>query len=81
MLRNDESPDDIVKVGPWIAHAHIAGKTDRTAPGVAGDDFRPWLAALARIGYTEALSLECKLGPDPRAEAKASIAFLRGQLR
>ena len=81
MLRNDESPDDIAKVGPWIAHAHIAEKTERTAPGVAGDDFRPWLAALARIGYTGALSLECKLGPDPRAEAEASIAFLRGQLR
>ncbi|MFA6285886.1 MAG: sugar phosphate isomerase/epimerase family protein [Opitutaceae bacterium] len=77
MLRNDESPDDIVKVGPWIAHAHIAEKADRTAPGVAGDDFRPWFAALKRAGYAGALSLECKFGPDPRKEGEASVAFLR----
>ena len=80
ILRNDESPDDIVKAGPWIAHAHIAEKAERTAPGVKGDDFRPFLSALKRAGYTGALSLECRFGPDPRAEAGASLAFLRTQL-
>ncbi len=80
MLRNDESPDDIVKVGPWIAHAHVAEKADRTAPGVAGDDFRPFLAALKRAGYAGALSLECKLGSDVPAETTAALAFLRAQL-
>ncbi|MFA6961656.1 MAG: sugar phosphate isomerase/epimerase family protein [Opitutaceae bacterium] len=80
MACNDESPDDIVKVGPWIAHAHIAEKADRTAPGVAGDDFRPWMAALKRAGYTGNLSLECKLAPDPRKLAERSIAFLQTQL-
>lgn len=79
MLRNDESPDDIVKVGPWIAHAHIAENADRTAPGVAGDDFRPFLAALKRAGYTGSLSLECKFGPDVRGEAAAALACLREQ--
>ena len=77
MLRNGESPDDIVKVGPWIAHAHIAEKAERTAPGVKGDDFHPWLAALKRTGYTGALSLECSLDPDPRIVAETSIAYMR----
>lgn len=80
MLRNDESPEDIVKVGPFIAHAHIAEKANRTAPGVAGDDFRPFLAAFERAGYTGALSLECKFGPDPLGEAGRSLAYLREQL-
>ncbi|MDF3058261.1 MAG: xylose isomerase [Rariglobus sp.] len=79
MLRNDESADDILKVGPWIAHAHIAEKAGRTAPGVKGDDFRPFLAALRHTGYTGALSLECQFGPDPRQEGEASVAFLRTQ--
>lgn len=79
MLRNNESPDDLVKVGPWLAHAHIAEKAERTAPGVKGDDFRPFLAALRRARYSGALSLECKFGLDPRTEAESAFAFLRGQ--
>lgn len=59
MLRNDESPDDIVKAAPWIAHAHLAEKEARTEPGARGDDFRPFLRALRRGGYEGALTLEC----------------------
>jgi sugar phosphate isomerase/epimerase len=58
MLRNGESPDDIVKVGPLIRHAHLAEKQDRGAPGVNGEDFRPFLRALRRTGYNERLTLE-----------------------
>ena len=79
MLRNDESPDDIVKVGPWVRHAHIAEKAERTAPGVKGDDFQPFLRALKRIGYDEKLAIECnwgQLGP----EVGPASAALRGQL-
>ena len=32
MLRNGESPDDILKVGPLIRHAHLAENKDRAAP-------------------------------------------------
>lgn len=80
MLRNDESPEDLVKVGPFIAHAHIAEKANRTAPGVAGDDFHPFLTALNRAGYTGALSIECKFGENPLDEAVRSFAYLREQL-
>ena len=58
MLRNGESPDDILKVGPLIRHAHLAENKDRAAPGIHGEDFRPFLRALHRVGYNDHLALE-----------------------
>jgi sugar phosphate isomerase/epimerase len=58
MLRNGESPDDIVKVGPLIRHAHLAENRDRAAPGVNREDFRPFLRALRRAGYNKRLTIE-----------------------
>jgi sugar phosphate isomerase/epimerase len=58
MLRNGEPPDDIVKVGPLIRHAHLAENKDRAAPGVNCEDFRPYLRALRRTGYNDRLTLE-----------------------
>lgn len=58
MLRNDESPEDILKVAPLIRHAHVAEKKDRAAPGVNGDDFRPFLRALHRTGFNDHIALE-----------------------
>lgn len=79
MLRNGEAPEDIVTVGPRVKHAHIAEKTERTAPGVRGDDFRPYLRALKRIGYDAMLTIECNWG-DFGPEVAPAIAALRGQL-
>ena len=79
MLRNGESPDDIVKVGARVRHAHIAEKTERTAPGVKGDDFRPFLRALKRISYDDLLTIECNWG-QLAPEAGPALAALRGQL-
>jgi sugar phosphate isomerase/epimerase len=58
MLRNGESPDDITKVGALIRHAHLAENKDRAAPGVNGENFRPYLRALRRTGYNARLALE-----------------------
>ena len=59
MLKEDEKPEEIVKYGQYIAHCHLAEKQSRTAPGVKGDDFRPYFRALKQIKYQGGLSLEC----------------------
>ena len=80
MLKEDESPDEIVKYGKHIVHCHIAEKQDRTPPGVKGDDFRPYLRALKKIGYNGGLSIECFKYTDFDREIKTGIEVLKKQI-
>jgi sugar phosphate isomerase/epimerase len=59
MLREDEGPEAIRNAGDLIAHLHIAEKAKRTCPGTDGDDFTPYFQALADVGYSGGLSMEC----------------------
>ncbi len=79
MLRNGESPDDIVKVGPLIRHAHLAENKDRAAPGTHGDNFRPFLRALHRTGYNDRLALE-PIWTDLPNQLPGALRALRQQL-
>lgn len=79
MLRNGESPDDIVKVGSLIRHAHVAENQDRAAPGTHGDDFRPFLRALLRAGYNDRLALE-PIWTDLPRQLGPALTELRRQL-
>ena len=58
MMREDEGPESIIKGGTKLRHCHVAEKVKRTAPGVAGDDFRPYFKALKAIGYAGGISIE-----------------------
>ena len=78
MACDGESPDAIRQAGDLLQHCHTAEREKRTAPGAAGDDFRPYLKALKDIGYAGAISLECGWG-DMQAEAAASLAEFRRQ--
>ena len=78
-LREDESPDAIERAGALIRHVHVAERAQRTPPGVAGDDFRPFLRALVGTGYAGAYSLECRWR-DQLAQAPPGVAELRRQL-
>lgn len=80
MLKEDESPDEILKYGKHIVHCHIAEKESRTPPGVKGDDFRPYLRALKQIGYNGGLSIECFQYTDFNKEIKTGIEVLRKQI-
>jgi sugar phosphate isomerase/epimerase len=80
MLKEDESPSEIVKYGKHIVHCHIAEKESRTPPGVKGDDFRPYLSALKKINYKGGLSIECFVYTDFDKEAKRGIEVLKQQL-
>jgi len=79
MLRNGESPDDIVKVGPLIRHAHLAENKDRAAPGTHGDNFRPFLRALHRTGYNDRIALE-PIWTDLPNQLPGALRALRQQL-
>jgi sugar phosphate isomerase/epimerase len=79
MLRNGESPDDILKVGPLIRHAHVAENKDRAAPGVNSENFRPYLRALHRVGYNDRLALE-PIWTDLPNQVGPALAELRKQL-
>lgn len=80
MLRESEGPEEIVKHGRHIAHCHIAEKQKRTAPGVAGDDFRPYFKALKQINYRGGLSLECNWNDFDR-EVRGAVGVLQEQFR
>lgn len=60
MLRGGEKPESIRKAGKHIQHVHLAELAGRTAPGVDGDDFTPYLQALKEIGYDGPISMECR---------------------
>jgi sugar phosphate isomerase/epimerase len=80
MLKEDEPAGEIIKYGKHIVHCHIAEKEKRTPPGVKGDDFRPYLSALKKIGYKGGLSIECFEYTDFDSETKKGIAVLQQQL-
>lgn len=58
MLRENEGPEALLAAGKYLVHCHIAEIRDRTAPGMAGDDFRPYFSALRKIGYRGGISIE-----------------------
>ena len=80
MLKEDEKPEEIVKYKEYIVHCHLAEKQKRTAPGIAGDDFKPYFSALKKIRYSGGLSLECNW-TDFDKEAKQGIEVVKQQFR
>jgi sugar phosphate isomerase/epimerase len=60
MMREDETPEAIRRVGDLVVHVHLAEKERRSSPGRAGDDFRPFMRELHRVGYRGAFSIECR---------------------
>jgi sugar phosphate isomerase/epimerase len=78
MLQEDEPPEEIVKAGARIVHAHVAQKGTRMAPLPGGSDFRPYFAAYKAIGYRGRLSIESSWPEGENAYARA-CAFVREQ--
>jgi len=79
MMREDEGPQEIRNHAAIIRHVHIAERKTRSAPGVAGDDFLPYLRALKESGYTGDISLECRW-TDLAGDSAIGIRTLRRQL-
>ncbi len=79
MLRMDEPAEHIRAGGQLIRHVHIAEKRKRSAPGVEGDDFRPYLQALKDVGYSGEISIECRWD-DLANQLPTAVRTLREQM-
>jgi sugar phosphate isomerase/epimerase len=78
MLRNGENGDAIVNAGKLLRHTHIAEKEKRSPPGVMGDDFTPYFAALKKINYKGRISVE-GTWTDMKTELPKAIETIRAQ--
>ena len=54
----EDPPADVAAARGLVGLVEIAEKANRTLPGVAGDDFRPWFRALATAGYSGPITIE-----------------------
>jgi sugar phosphate isomerase/epimerase len=79
MMRGGESAEAIRKAGKHIQHVHIAELAKRTAPGVDGDDFKPYLQALKDIDYRGPISMECGWS-DLAKQFPVALETLRSQI-
>jgi sugar phosphate isomerase/epimerase len=58
MRVSGDSPRQLAAAMPWVGLVELAEKDNRTLPGVAGDDFRPYFTELARAGFNGLVDLE-----------------------
>ncbi|WP_298732580.1 sugar phosphate isomerase/epimerase family protein [uncultured Chitinophaga sp.] len=79
MLKENEPAAAIEKAGKNLVHCHIAEREKRAAPGVAGQDFRPYFAALHKIGFSGRIMVECRWD-DVATQSKPVYDYLKGQL-
>lgn len=81
MRREREPADQISAFASLITHAHIAEDINRTVPGVSGDDFGAYFAALKDANYPGIMAIEAHYGADLRADVLTGLAALRRQWR
>ena len=80
MARMKESPEDIINSADKLVHCHIAEVEERTAPGVKGDDFTPYLKAMKSIKYDGRMSFECSW-QDIDTQLPKAIQTMREQIQ
>lgn len=79
MLKENESAAVIEQAKGNLVHCHIAEREKRAAPGVAKQDFRPYFAALHKIGFEGRIMVECRW-EDLATQGKPAYDYLMGQL-
>jgi sugar phosphate isomerase/epimerase len=60
MLKDGDSPASIKGTKKYAVYCEVAEKEGRTPPGVHGDDFTPYFAALKQEGYNGKIVIECR---------------------
>ncbi|MGN7988868.1 sugar phosphate isomerase/epimerase family protein [Pedobacter sp. 22226] len=79
MLREGESPDEIIAAAKQVGFCEIAEKEKRSLPGVAGDDFRPYLRALKKINYKGYIFIEASTN-NAAVEMPQAFKYLTKQI-
>lgn len=80
MLKENEAPAVIEQARDYVVYSEAAEKEGRAAPGVHGEDFKPFIIALKNIGYSGKIVLECRW--DSVAEQGAgAYQYLRKQIK
>jgi sugar phosphate isomerase/epimerase len=78
MRISGETPRQLAAAMPWVGLVELAEKDNRTLPGVAGDDFRPYFKELARAGFRGLVDLE---GDGTAQEIRNAFITVRTQAR
>ena len=73
-----DTPRQLEQAMPWIGVVELAEHAQRTLPGVAGDDFRPYFAALNRGGYRGLVDIE---GDGTAEQLRKAFATVKTQAR
>jgi sugar phosphate isomerase/epimerase len=71
-----DTPADLDAAMPLVGLVEIAEKENRAMPGVAGDDFRPFFAVLARHAYSGPITVEGNGTPE---EIRGAFPTIRRQ--
>ncbi|MBO9674297.1 MAG: sugar phosphate isomerase/epimerase [Sphingobacteriaceae bacterium] len=79
MMREGESPNEIIEAGALIAFSEVAEKQNRSLPGVMGDDFRPYLRALHKINYKGFIFIEASI-KNAATEMPLAFKYLSAQI-
>ncbi len=79
MLKDNEDPKIIYKTKNYLFHVEIAEREGRTAPGVAGTDFKPYLLPMAKNGYANKIIIEAYYD-DLSTIGKMTKTYLQNQL-
>ncbi|WP_406826354.1 sugar phosphate isomerase/epimerase family protein [Pedobacter sp. KACC 23697] len=79
MMREGESPNEIIEAGALIAFSEVAEKQNRSLPGVMGDDFKPYLRALHKINYKGFIFIEGNIKNAP-TEMPFAFQYLSAQV-
>ena len=76
MVAEQETPDDLRAVLPWLAHLELAEVQGRRLPQPNGQDFRPFFKVLKTAGYSGAVCFEGRFESE---ELTQGLALLRQQ--
>ena len=69
-----DTPEKLTAALPWVGVVEMAEREQRTLPGVAGDDFRPFFTALARGGFRGPADIEGDGTPEQLRNAFKTVA-------